>query len=122
MNNRTNGQSQLIGKAKVNTSYRSLETPELDQPCLTPNTTKEDVTQIESQFRMLEKAIAYTREVLSSVEVRLQPIRRPQIEEECKAPAANYTTVPLAQRLEACCSSVESIRVRLDVLLNEIEL
>lgn len=126
MNNRTNVPAQLISNPappKYNTSYRPMERPELDQPCLGSNPTKEDVTQIESQFRILEKEIAYTREVLTSVEARLQPILRPQLSDECKtAPIPHQTTVPLAQRLEDCRYSVELIRVRLDVLLNEIEL
>jgi hypothetical protein len=126
MNNRTNVPTQLISNPappKVNPSYRPMETPELDQPYTNRATTKEDVSQIESQFRILEKEIGYTREVLTSVEVILQPILRPQLTDECQSPpAAHQKTVPLAQRLEELCYSVVSIRVRLDNLLNEIEL
>jgi len=126
MNNRTNVPSQLTPRqspAKGNTSYQSLETPKSDQPCIGNDTIKENVTQIESQFRILEKEIGYTREVLTSVEVILQPILRPQLTDECQSPpAAHQKTVPLAQRLEELCYSVESIRVRLEILLNAIEL
>jgi hypothetical protein len=53
----------------------------------------------------------------------LQPILRPQLKDECEAtPIPHQKTVPLAQRLEEFCYSVENIRVRLDNLLNEIEL
>ncbi len=127
MNNRTNVPSQLIPRQappKVNPSYRPMETPEYDQPCIGNDTIKENVTQIESQFRILEREMGFTREILTELEGKLQPILRPELTNAtpANAPIPSENTVPLAQRLEEASYAVSNIRSGLNNLLNQIEL